>query len=287
MTRPRVLVTGASGTVGREVVERLARTGARFRAGYSRETRVQAARGTGLDAVLCDFAREDTVAAALSGIDRLFLLSGGREDQTALESAAVGAAIAARVEHVVKLSVWGATEESFGFARIHRPVERALEASGIGWTFLRPNGFLQNLVTHHRAAVREGVLAFPAAEVAISHVDVRDVADVAAACLVGAGHAGRTYELSGAEALTWREIAARLALALGRGVRYVPLSEAEARAGMLESGVPSWLAEGLLDLSRYYRAGHAARVTGDVRAVLGRDPIAFDTFLRDHLPALR
>jgi uncharacterized protein YbjT (DUF2867 family) len=286
MARPRLLVTGASGTVGRAVVERLARAGATFRAGYSRETQVESARGTGLDAVLCDLAREETVADALSGIDRLFLLVGGREDQTALESAAVCAASAARVEHVVKLSVWGAAEESFGFARIHRPVERALEASGIGWTFLRPNGFLQNLVTHHRSAVRAGLLAFPAAEIAISHIDARDVADVAVACLVGTGHAGRAYELSGAEALTWREIAGRLALALGRSVRYVPLSEADARAGMLESGVPAWLAEGLLDLSRYYRAGHAARVTDDVRAVLGRDPIAFDTFLQDHLSLL-
>ncbi len=288
MRRPRILVSGASGTVGRAVVERLSRAGASFRAGYSSEAKVDAARAAGLDAVRCDFARPDTIVAALDDVDRLFLLAGGREEQTALEIAAVRAATDARVEHVVKLSVWGAAEESFSFARIHRPIERALEASGLGWTFLRPNGFLQNLVRYHGAALRhDGVLAVPAASAAISHVDIRDVADVAVACLLEPGHAGRAYALSGVDALSWYDIATRLENALGRRVRYVPLSEEQARAGMLDAGIPPWNVEWLLDLSRYYRAGHAALVTGDVRSVLGRDAIAFDTFLHDHLDALR
>ncbi len=280
-----ILVTGASGMVGRALVTELTASGTPFRAGFSTEAKAAAARGGGLNAVVCDFTRPATIAEALSGCDRLFLLSGGLREQTAAEVAAVRAAARARVEHIVKLSVWGAAEEQFSFARIHRPVEREIEASGVGWTHLRPNGFLQILLTA-TPLLEQGTLCQPGGSAAISHIDVRDVAAVAAACLTRAGHAGRAYALSGPEALTWSEIAARMTATLGRPVRYVDVPDEQARQGMLAAGLPAWHVEWVLDSSRYSRAGHAARVTHDVRQVLGRAPITLERFLLDHAAAL-
>lgn len=283
-----ILVTGAGGTVGREVVKALAAAGAKARAGFSSEDKADAARRRGLDAAVADFARPDTLAAALRGCDHLFLLSGGLRNQTELETAAVRAAKAAGVQHVVKLSAWGAGEEAHTFARWHRPVERELEGSGMGWTLLRPNGFMQNVVNFLAANIKaQSAIYQPAGSSAVSHVDVRDVAAVAAKVLTEPGHLSRTYTLSGPEALDWTQIAAKISALLGRAVTYVDVPEDGARQGMLGMGMPDWYVEAILDLARYYVAGHAGRVTPDVKQVLGREPLTFDRFLQDHAAALR
>ena len=283
-----IFVTGGGGNVGGEVVRVLRSSGAKLRVGYHSPDKVERARREGIDAVAFDYAKPETLRPALEGADTLFLVSGNSPDQTARELAAVREAQQAGIRRIVKLSVWGAESESFSFAKIHRPVERAIEAAGFSWTFLRPNGFMQNVVTYMAPTIQT-MNAFyqPAGESRISHIDVRDIAAVAARALTEDGHQGRAYDLSGPAALTYGEIADQLSAALGRKISYVHLPPAEYRQAVLQAGVPAWLADALLELYDYYRDGKASRVTDAVERISGRPPISFARFACDHAALLR
>lgn len=172
-------------------------------------------------------------------------------------------------------------------ARIHR-TERAVETSGLAWTFLRPNGFMQNFVSHMAGSIKSQNGIFqPAGDAKISHVDVRDVARVAARVLTTPGHEGKAYALSGPQALTYGEAAEVLSRVLGGPIRYVALSDEAARAGMLSAGMPDFYADYLLDLFRVYRTGAASQTTPDVKNITGREPVSFEQFACDFAEAFR
>lgn len=278
-----ILVTGAGGTVGSEVVKQLGAAGVPFRAAFHSQEKADAARAKGIDAVVIDYTRPETLTAALNGIDKLFLLSGGAPDQTQRELNAVEAAKAAGVKHIVKLSVWGAEGEAFSFAHVHRPVEKAIEASGVAWTHLRPNGFMQNLQNYMIGTIKsDGAFYSSVGDSKISHIDVRDIAAVAVKVLTQPGHENRAYSLSGPEGITYTEIASQLTAASGRDVKYVDVTDADVKGAMVGSGAPASYADAFVDLLRYYRTGAGANVTDAVRRILGREPIAFEQYAKDN-----
>jgi uncharacterized protein YbjT (DUF2867 family) len=283
-----ILVTGAGGNVGSELVKVLSASGARFRAAYNSPAKMEQARRNGVAAVAIDYARPETVAAALAGADHLFLLGAGAVGQAEAEIGVVRAAKKAGVRHVVKLSVWGADGEAFSFAKVHRPVEREIEGSGLGWTFLRPNGFMQNLPNFFAATIKsQGAFYLPSRGCRVSHIDVRDIAAVAAKTLTDPGHEGKAYTLSGPEALSYADIAARLATAIGRPVKYVDIPDADFKKGAMAAGMPEAYADAMLSLIHYYEGDHASRVTQDVERVAGRKPNNFDQFARDYAGAFK
>ena len=158
----------------------------------------------------------------------------------------------------------------------------------MAWTFLRPNGFMQNFVTYMGDGIRrDGAFYSAVGDTKMSHVDVRDIAAVAVRALTEPGHEGKAYTLSGPEALSYDEMAAELSKALGRQVRHVKLSPAQLKAGMLAAGLPEEMADALLDLEAFYAAGRGGGITGDVKRVTGRDPRRFTETARDLAPALR
>ena len=275
-----ILVTGAGGTVGSEVVNQLQPTGAQFRAAYHSQSKADAARAKGIDAVLIDYDKPETLDAALQGIDKLFLLSSSNPSQ---ELKAIDAAKRAGVKHIVKLSVIGAEEEAFSFAKGHRAAEKAIEASGIAWTFLRPNGFMDNMHNYMGDTIRkQNAFYSSTGEAKIAHIDVRDIAAVAVKALTEPGHEGKSYTLTGPEAVTYGEIASKISAATGRTINYVNVSDADIKSGMTGSGAPEAYADAFLDLLRWYRTGDAARVSNEVKRITGRDPIAFEQYARDH-----
>lgn len=278
-----ILITGAGGTVGSEVVRQLKAAGVPFRAAYHNQKKAEAARGEGIDAVVIDYTQPETLTKALQGVQKLFLLSGGAPDQTQRELNAVEAAKAAGVQHIVKLSVWGAEGDAFSFAHVHRPVEQGIEASGLAWTHLRPNGFMDNTHNYMIGTIKsQGAFYSSIGDAKISHIDVRDIAAVAVSVLTGDGHEGQAYSLSGPEGLTYADVAAKLSDASGRTIEYVNLGDDDVRAALVGSGAPESYADAYVDLLRYYRTGVAARVTDDVRRITGRDPIPFEQYARDH-----
>lgn len=283
-----ILVTGAGGTVGSALIAELRAMGQKPRVAHRSKAKAEEARAAGLDAVIVDFAKPETLPPALDGIDAVFLLGTGGVGQMEGEIAVVNAAKAAGAKKVVKLSVLRAAEEGYLLAKLHRPIERAVEASGLAWTFLRPNGFMQNFVNYMAGSIKaQGAFYQPAGDAKISHIDVRDIARVAALALTTSGHEGKAYELSGPRALSYDEAAEVLSGVLGKKVSYVAVSDDAAKAGMLASGMPESYADHIIDLNRFYRSGAGSLVTSAVQDVTGRPPIAFEQFARDHADAFR
>ena len=275
-----ICITGAGGTVSSEVIRQLEPAKALFRGSFFSEKRAEDA-SQGLEAVVIDYNRPETLRAAFQGCETVFLLGPNALNQTQLELNAVHAATAAGVRHIVKQSVMGA-EDDYSLARIHRPVEQAIEASGMGWTFLRPNSFMQNTVTFMAPTIRtEGVFYSATGAARISHVDVRDIAAVAVRALTEPGHEGAIYQLSGPEALSYDQMAEELSLALNRVIRHISLPPADLKAAMLAEGMPEAIADRMLDLERYFHENHASRVTGDIKRVTGREPRRFADFARE------
>ncbi len=277
-----ICVTGASGTLSSEVIGQLEAAKAPLRAAYFSSKRAEAARARGINAVIINYNRPETLRAAFQGCDKLFLLGPNALNQTQLELNAVEAANAAGVRHIVKQSVMGAAEEAYSLAKIHRPVEKAIESSGLAWTFLRPSSFMQNAVTFMGETIRAESAFFSASgEAKVSHVDVRDIAAVAVQALVEPNHEGKAYTLTGPEALTYDEVATELSQVLGRPISHVSLPPSDLRSAMLAEGMPEELADRMLDLERYFREDRASRITNDVKQVTERDPRRFAQYARE------
>ncbi|MBU8974636.1 SDR family oxidoreductase [Lysobacter sp. MMG2] len=283
-----ICITGAGGTLGSEVLAQLQAAGAPIRAAFHSDDKADAARAQGIDVALIDFEDPDSLREAFAGCESLFLLGHNAVDQTELELAAVDAARSAGIRHIVKQSVMGAQGEDYSLAQVHRPIEMAIEASGIGWTFLRPNSFMQNVMTFMSPTIRTESAFYSASDDArISHVDVRDIAAVAVQALLHPGqHAGHAYTLTGPDAFTYDELAETLSHALGRTITHVALPPNELRYGMADWGLPDEIADRLIDLERYFRSGEAALVTGDIERITGRAPRRFADYAREVAPLL-
>lgn len=277
--KPRTLVMGASGLIGRPVAETLAGAGLPVRAGYrSRPVEIP-----GTETVRIDAGTGEGLAEAVEGMDQLFLLVGDMPHQTEAELRVVEAASKAGVGHIVKLSTLGAESETFSIARIHRPVERAIEQSGIAHTFLRPNCFMQNFYTYYRDMIAyTGMVRMPCDDAAVSFIDARDIAAVATRVLVDTAWRGCAYDLTGPEGLTYEQAAAMLVTPEGKPVRYVNITDEECRSEMIAAGLDAAYTEDTVELARFYRTGAAAGVTSAVANITGRPALSFSTFAADH-----
>jgi uncharacterized protein YbjT (DUF2867 family) len=283
-----ICITGAGGTVSSELIKELESAKAPFRAAHFSKEKAEAARARGIDAVIMDYNRPEMLRAAFQRCDKLFLLGPNALNQTQLELNAVEAAKAVGVRHIVKQSVMGADEEAFSLALVHRPVEQAIESSGLAWTFLRPNSFMQNVVTFMSETIKAEAAFYSASGAAkISHVDVRDIAAVAVKALTEPTHTGKAYTLTGPEALTYDELANELSKVLGRPIRHISLSPSDLKQGMLAEGMPEALADRMLDLERYFREDQASCITNDIKQVTGRDPRRFAQYARDCASSLQ
>ncbi len=276
-----ILITGASGNVGREVVKQALAVGLKIRATFQSPA-VAAKAPAGLEGVIMDYAKPDTIRPALHGVEKIFLVGPPLRDLPTFEANFIKEVRAAgRRQHVVKLSALGGRESMFPSQ--HRDSEENIEASGLPYTFLRPNGFMQNLVNYDAGAIRsQNVFYGCQGNGAVSVVDIRDIAAVAVIVLAATGHEGKSYALTGGEALTNEQVAEKISRVAGRKISYVDLPAAELKKGILSTGTPGWSADALLDLQRLYREGKASLVTDDVERLTGHKPITFDQFARDY-----
>jgi uncharacterized protein YbjT (DUF2867 family) len=192
----------------------------------------------------------------------------------------------AGVKHIIKLSQWAADKDSpVRFLRYHAAVENRIKESGIGYTFLRPNLFMQGLLAFREPIVKQGKFFAAAGDAKISAVDVRDIAAVAVVALTEDGHEGKTYDLTGPEALTHGEMAAKLSKAVGQDIQYVDVPEEAMMEALLNVGLPRWQVVGLNEDYAHYRRGEAPTIATGVQDATGVRPHSFDHFARDYAPA--
>ena len=234
-----ILVTGASGNAGGAVVNELRNSGTPFRAMYrSREDAAKAPPGAAT--VIADFSSKESLRNVLAGVDSVYLVCSPAPALVELESNVIDACQQSGVKHLVLNSALGAADYPTSFPAWHRKVEEKLKASGLGFTILRPNSFMQNILAYLAPSIREQGAFFAAmGDARISFLDLRDIAAVVARVAASpTEHLGKTYELNGPEAVTYAELAQRIARICNREVKFVDIPEAAQRNSMLGMGMP-------------------------------------------------
>lgn len=218
-----ILVTGATGNVGSEVLKRLRDHDVRVIAAVPKPDRARRVLGSDVEVVAFDFGNPATFAPAFRNVDKLFLIRPPAiSDVPRYITPALNAAQQAGVDQIVFLSLLGVERNSIV---PHHAIEEAVRATGVPWTFLRPSFFMQNLNTTHRAEIRDNSEIFvPAGNGKTSFIDVRDIAAVGAKALLEDGHEQQAYPLTGSAALSYSEVAAIMSDVLHRPIRYRPPS---------------------------------------------------------------
>jgi uncharacterized protein YbjT (DUF2867 family) len=284
MKAPLILVAGATGTVGRETVKQLADGGHNVRA-LARDP-AKAKFDKAVEVVTADLLKSNTLADAFAGVNKAFVITNYPEIEK-LEANAFDAAKKAGVAHVVKLSA----QESFqdhlagtAHSQTHINSERRLRESGLSWTMLRPGFFSSNFLFLLNR--EEGAVFLPAGAGKEAPIHPRDIAAVAVKALTTPGHEGKIYDLTGPELLSYAEMTEKMSTVTGRRIRYVDVTEEEARAGLLAAGFPPILVDGILGHYAGVKAGRISLASG-VRDALGREALTFDEWLRDNAAALK
>ncbi len=281
-----ILVTGATGTIGSQVVQALkGQSDVKVRVGVRNAAKADKLKGGNVEAVDFEYNKPELVDAAVKGAQKLFLVTPFDQDQVNLAVKLVDAAKAAGVQHIVKLSAMGTDfEPGIQLARWHRTVERYIAGSGVKYTFLRPNNFMENFINYYPPA-KDGNIYLPFGQGAVSWVAGADVAAVAAAALTRPGLENQASVITGAEALTITQVAAILGEVSGRKIQYVDVPEAAARKAMLDMGMPAWMVDGMMELHGIDKAGYASAVADTVQKLTGRAPISFAQFAQQNAAA--
>ncbi|GAA3856083.1 NAD(P)H-binding protein [Streptomyces sedi] len=277
-----ILITGATGTIGREVVRLLAARGESVRAATRAPARA-AAVPAGVEVVRADFDDPASWEAVAEGAHAVFMLSAPGPWLPRHDATLLAAARSAGVRKVVKLSAIG-TGEAHG-ARVgdwHLPGEEAVRSSGLEWVVLRPSGFASNALGWADALRSGAPVPNPMGAGGQGVIDPGDVAEVAALALTSSGHHESVHTLTGPESLSVPDMAARLGRVLGRAVETIDLTPEEYRDGLVAAGLDPAFVEAAVDGARRVAEGGVADLTDDVERVLGRPPRTFAAWAHDH-----
>lgn len=277
-----ILITGATGNTGSEIARRLAARVIPFVAMARGEDSRKRLAELGISSVHGDFDDPSSLRTALAGISRVYLVSTPDETLIRRETAIIDAAARAGVRHIVKCSAYLSSPSSPSpNLRAHAQIEAHLAASGAALTVLRPHGFMQTFTLFSWDLIqRAGVISAPHGDGAMALVDVRDVAEVATLALTQTGHEGKTYDITGPDALTMWDMAETLERVLGRPVSYVEGDERSMGRVMTALGVPDAPREHVMVIARLTREGKLGAVHTTLQD-LGVTPTSYETFVRD------
>ena len=282
-----ILVTGGTGLIGSEVLRLLAREGVPVRAIVRHPQKGQQLRGVTWAAG--DLAKPQTLKAPFDGAKTLFLVTAIGEDMVGLAENAIAAARAAGVAHIVRVSAFGASDHSKApICLWHHQVEQKVKESGLGWTILRPHHFMQNLLGQAQYIINDGVVYSASGDGKIPYIDARDIAAVGAVTLTQPKHRGKTYVVTGSEAISYRQATEIIGRTIGKALRFVDETPDEARARRKREGYPPAILESALAIAAYQRAGgKTVTITSVVADLTGKPPRTFAEFARDHAAAFQ
>ncbi|MCU0495307.1 MAG: SDR family oxidoreductase [Chloroflexaceae bacterium] len=280
----KILVTGATGNVGSQVVRALQVRGVPVRA-FVRNPDAAAKLGN-VELVIGDFADSAALRRAMEGVERVFLTSADGPDKVAHERAVIDAAAEAGVQLLVKLStVHAQAEAKLPTFAWHGEIEHYLHRSNVPAVVLRSTFFMTNLLMNAGMVAETGQFFAPAGDGRVAMIHPADVAAAAAALLSGGGHVGRTYEITGGNAITFADVARALAAVMGRSVTYVNVPPEAAPAAFQGSGLPEWLVTQLLGVFALIRQGAYAEASESVQMLTGQQPRTIGDFARDYAVA--
>jgi uncharacterized protein YbjT (DUF2867 family) len=277
-----ILVTGATGLNGGELVRRLSKRGEKVRALVRSRAKAEVlAALPGVELAEGDLGKPESLGEALRGVTRAMLISSSDPKMGEVQSRFTDACVKAKVPHLVKLSgIIPELDSPFRFARMHAEIEQYIEKSGLAFTHLRAGEFMHSYFRQAGVIAAKGILPLPMGEGRIACIDVGDIAEVSVQVLTGSGHENKIYALTGPEALSMSEAAALLSQATGRTIRYVDLKPEDARAARLAAGMPAYNADALDELFAERRKGKESKVWDTLETVFKLKPTTFLDFAK-------
>lgn len=283
-----ILVTGAAGMSGAMIVREFSRQGIRVKALVRDIGKAPEFDPTFVEVVQGDMARPETLAGALDGVEKAVMISSAGKEMVATQCAFVDACVTAGVGHVIKFSgaELGFRRSAFRFTEMHAQAEEYLEQSGLEWTHLRPGGFMQVYLRELPNITKRGELRLAFGEISLAPVDANDVARITTKITLSPDQGGRTYVITGPEALTMSDVAERFGHALGRPVRYVPIDVEERRRDLLAAGAPPYFVDGLIEQVIERLRNPVAKVRLDAHERFGVTPTMFAAFLEGQMSGL-
>jgi uncharacterized protein YbjT (DUF2867 family) len=278
-----ILLTGVTGKIGGETARQLVAKGASLRALVRDEAKAADLKAAGVELVVGDIADADTVRQAMDGVDKAFLLLPNGEHQEAWEKQFTDLAVAAGVKHLVKMSSMEAVADAeTPIPQAHWASEEHIRASGLDWTIIKPNFFMQNLLGSAGSIKEKRKFFLPMGNGTTGMADARDIGAVCAEVLTGSGHVGKSYEITGPEVLTFFDAADRFSEVLGEKVEYVPLPMEQFREKMTGLLQP-WHLNAVCELFREIAEMGLDHTTSTFKELIGREPISLKQFVEDHV----
>jgi len=282
-----ILLTGVTGKTGGETARQLLQKGAKLRAIVRNEAKAAELKAAGVELVVGDVSDAETVKRALQGTEKAFLTLPNGRNQEAQEKQFTDLAVAAGIKHLVKMSSMEAVAHAkTPIPRGHWAVEEYIRGSGLDWTMVKPNFFMQNLLSSAASIKAQRRLSLPMGNGTTGMADIRDIGAVCAEVLTGQGHAGQSYEITGPEVLTFHDVADRFSEVLGVKIEYVPMPMEQFRERM-KNVLEPWHLNAVCELFREIDEIGLDHTTDTFRTLLGREPISLRQFIRDHLASFR
>lgn len=284
MTQSKILITGATGNVGKQLVERMAQSDTPFKAlvrsGSNHDYLKDIPQA---EIITGDLADKQSLAEALKGIEKAFLLTNSSEQAEELQLNFVNAAHEAGVKHIVKLSQFAAEVNSLvRFLRYHAKVENRIKELGIDYTFLRPNLYMQGFLAFKDSIKKDGVFYASVGDARVSIVDTRDIAAIAARSLTEEGHENKIYNITSPQSLTHYEIAEIFSEVLDKKISFINVTDEQMAGALKAAGFPDWQVGGLIEDYAHYARGEASEVYDTVKEVTGTEAITFNRFAQDY-----
>jgi uncharacterized protein YbjT (DUF2867 family) len=277
-----ILLTGVTGKTGGETAKQLLAKGAKLRAIVRSEAKAAHLKAAGVELVVGELADANVVRHAMQGVDKALVILPNGKNQQAMEQQFTDIAKATGVKHLVKMSSMEAVAHAATpIPKAHWAVEEYIRASGLPWTMLKPNFFMQNLLSSANGIKTTGQFSLPMGNGTTGMADIRDIAAVAVEVLTGQGHAGKSYEITGPEVLTFHQVAERFSEVLGKKVVYVPMAMDAFRERMKNILEP-WHLDAVAQLFQEIADIGLDHTTGTFRELTGRDPISLRQFITDH-----
>jgi uncharacterized protein YbjT (DUF2867 family) len=279
----KILVTGATGNVGSAVLGNLGTTDVNLRALAHDESKARSINDRGVEAVVGDFLEPETLIPALEGVSTVLLITPIHPEQVTQASNVIEAAKESGNDpRIVRLSVHQASHEApTRNSRQHAEIEDGLRSSGLPYTLLRPQSFMQNTLVTARTVASEGRIYQPFKDGKLGMIDARDIGEVAAKVLTEEGHEGAVYTLTGPAAISFYEVAEALSEVLGKEVRYVNISLENAKRAMLNMGLSEWRADVLIEYAKAHSEGYSNFTTEDVEQLTGHPATSYKEFATD------
>ncbi len=278
-----ILVTGATGRSGTEVVKALLAKGQSVTALVRDSSKAGQLAALGVSLVEGDIGDPNSWSSAFEGADKVFLLSPESPDMREQHGKFAEAAGKAGVQHLLRMSIIAAMDPAapLALAKWHGGADLAVAASGVPYSIIQPAWFMQNTIMYKSTIVSDGEFYGAMGDGKIGVIDTRDIAASAAVVLTSKGHEGKTYVLTGPESLSQADIAAKLSSIYGKDVRYVNVGPEQIKSGMIAMGMPDWMADAWIELAAMVAEGKVDMTTSAVSDLTGESPGSFDQFSRD------